>query len=389
MKSVKDVIKNKCVGCGVCSAACPVNAISLEEKDGFYYPAVDTEKCIECGRCVAVCAIDKKCNSKNPDTYGFYIDGEEIKSCASGGAATALAKKMLSDGGVVYGVEYTDEFNNIEFCRITDVSQLSRIQSSKYSETMCPDYNEVKSDLDNGRDVLFIGLPCQIAGLKIFLGKDYDNLMTVALICLGRSSLKLYRAFVQELVKKYNSPIVGMNMRWKRKDWNVSWIKVNFANGKTFRDIFSSNDYGLLSRGVLRPSCYDCQFKVDNAFEDILIGDFWGSEFLSDKYQNKMGISVVMTFNDKADTYVHTIKGSLFNVNYDTALKTNGAISASYVKPQYYDEAIAVINDKIKLSDICKSIYGNKHMILLKIKFMLKYMMPGSIIRKVRKKKHR
>lgn len=215
--TVDKVSKVRCTGCGSCISVCHKNAITLKENDdGFLYPNIAYDNCVECGNCYKKCPIGKKFNYEDLKAYFFFLnDVMELRHSSSGGAATAMANYVVEEkGGIVYGVVYSEDYKHAKFFRAENKDEIKKLKGSKYSESFPPDYKDIKNDLDEGREVLFIGLPCQAAGLKTYLGaSQYNNLTIVSLICLGKSSMKLFRNFINELEINYGSRIMSLNMR--------------------------------------------------------------------------------------------------------------------------------------------------------------------------------
>ena len=191
-KVLTPVLNNSCTGCGSCYNACPKNAISMQwDKYGFYKPVIDKEKCVNCGLCEKVCPIDKfnSTNENTPKVFALQINDEgQLYKSASGGAFAVLAKEVIAQGGAVYGVIYDDEMK-VCHSRTETFDCLEKMYSSKYVQSNTKNtFKQAKEDLENEKTVLFSGTPCQIAGLKSFLKKDYQNLLTVDLVCHGSQS---------------------------------------------------------------------------------------------------------------------------------------------------------------------------------------------------------
>lgn len=301
----------QCCGCSACESVCGVKAISMRyDKEGFSYPVVDEGKCINCTLCTRVCPMTNECENKSPyiKSYGGYSTNERIiNSCASGGVATALALTVIRNGGIVYGVRFNGEYSASEYARIDNVEDLRALCSSKYVQpSKSGIHAAVKTDLNNGLQVLFTGCPCDIAGLKRYLRKDYGNLLTCELFCAGITSNKVLDEYRTLREKKVKSRLTAFNVRNKEKGWFVQHIKEEYQNGK----VFYKNHFGTyLGYGFLnfrRPSCYHCQYKRDTTLCDIKVGDFWGIKE-TDPYWNSKGVSVILAKTAKGKEAIEAL----------------------------------------------------------------------------------
>ena len=393
-KSVTSVIpQEQCTGCGVCAAFCPTDAITLKQiKDGFLHPHVDTEKCINCGKCVQGCPTFMRFEkTDNLHGYSFSLSNpKELRTCSSGGIATAMAKSVLKASGIVYAVRYSSDFQYVCFDRFSSLTDIRYIKGTKYSESLPLDYKELYNDVESGRKVLVFGLPCQIAAVRSYLGqKQYDNLVCVSLVCQGKSSLVLYRKLIDELEKNANSKVERINMRWKRKDWSANWLAVKFKNGYKIEQPLDTTPYGMLCHKVLRQSCFNCRFKMDNSPSDIQIVDFWGSEFLPDEKQNNMGLSCIVTYTEKGRLFVDSISdGHLDECSVDRIVSGNGAIVRSEKICKNYHKFLDGIQH-YSLHMVCNLYLGKATKIKTKVRTFVKLNISSDKTAKIRKLKKR
>lgn len=373
---------NKCIGCAACRQICPVQAISAEDNnEGFSYPIVDLDKCIGCKACYNVCPVVNKVQPKIPEykAYaGYWFNREKLKKSSSGGAASALSEKIIKANGVVFGCNYSQDYKAVQYSSATTLEELEKFKGSKYVQSVPPDYLKIKDLLETNVTVLFIGLPCQVAAVKKFVVRDYENLYTVALICHGPTSQSIHKKFIENLEFKYHSKIVSFTVRYKKKNASLKYIKAEFENGKKTILPWASSAYAYAFDMLLRKSCYDCKFKLDSSPSDIIVGDFWGVECRKELY-NKMGVSVIISCTEKGTALVKSIDDFVLKeVDLKFAIKKNGAaVASSKESPQreYYvnrlktDNIIDIFRDSLGLSGIAK----------LRFKDFIKFVLPDAV----------
>lgn len=311
MINIKDKIQ--CSGCNACGDSCPENAITFAvDGEGFWYPHVDTSLCVQCGSCEKVCPILNECGRKStnytePKCYAAEHKSVEVLfASTSGGMFSALADVMYNDKGYVGGAVHNDDFSVSHFIS-NDRSDLKYLRRSKDLQSNAEGfYKKVKNLLEKGEKVLVCGLPCQIAGLVNFLGKEYENLITVDLICGGVNSPKAWRKYLDYIEEINASKIVWTENKSKEYGWRNLTQKFVFENGSEYFDTRKTSCFtnGYIgSHLYLRPSCYECRFRGFPRIADITIGDFWGIENFTGKYKSDMGTSVVMVNNEKGARY--------------------------------------------------------------------------------------
>lgn len=305
--------KNDCCGCGACSCICPSNIIDMEyDSEGFLYPRIkDNTKCIECGMCENVCPIHhfNEIDSHFCKAFAGWLSDDSCIKSASGGASYALAKSVISDGGSVYGVQYTEDCKAAEYIRIQKVNEIEKIRSSKYIQARKNDvYKDISHDLKSGKTVLFIGLPCDTFAVKKYTEKYNDNLITVSLICHGPTSEKVHMSFCKEIEDKYHSEMAEINVRFKMNgQWKPYYIRAVFKNGREYTKKFQSTCYDIAFQNFKRPSCSNCRFKNNSFCADILIGDFHSAQKGTAEY-NEHGVSTLLPLTDKGMALLDSIR---------------------------------------------------------------------------------
>lgn len=276
---------SECCGCGACAARCPAGAIDMvEDEFGFRFPRIRGDACARCGLCRRVCGFQRRLAARTEGPwYAACSRGGEPAS-ASGGAFAVLARAVLASGGVVYGAAYEVAAGGlrVRHRRVDCEAELPALQGSKYVQsdaTAC--YPQVERDLRAGVRVLFSGTPCQVAGLKGFLRRDYTGLLTVDLVCHGVPSEAMLRAYAKELGRRYGANVSDARFRCKRDGWDASKVlQVRFVDNRVPGLLLPSDRssyYDLfMNVKTLRESCYSCPFAGPNRPGDLTIGDFWG-----------------------------------------------------------------------------------------------------------------
>lgn len=273
-------IPDKCTGCHACINVCNKGAISMNiASDGFLHPVVDENICVDCGRCQKICPVNSSVEKNEPrQVYlSWTIDEENRQNSSSGGVFSALATQTLKEGGVVFGAVYDD---NMNVCHqyIDKLNSLPKLQGSKYVQSKIGDaYLQVKSFLQNGRNVYFVGTPCQIAGLKAYLRKDYDNLITSDLICHGCPSNTLFRHQINDLQEKYGTKVIDLKFRSKKRFGQGYDIELKLQSGKIqyLNPHIVPYFYGFWFNLSLRECCYDCLYATKDRTGDITLADYW------------------------------------------------------------------------------------------------------------------
>ena len=304
---------NGCTGCNACFNACPKSAIEMVSNDeGFWYPEIDENKCIDCGLCKKVCPINnaKYDNFAEPECYAVMGDDELRKKSSSGGAFSYFAENILKQNGVVCGAAFAEDWS-VRHIIVDNSEDLQKLRGSKYVQSNTTDcYKRIKEYLNNDVKVLFSGTSCQVAGLKSFLGKEYNNLYCVDIICHGVPSPKVFQKALKEKVEGEN--IENISFRDKMFGWTTTYyinVKTDKSNnvytGKNFPHVYS-----FLKNCNLRLCCGDCKFNRLPRQGDITIGDFWGVDDYNQNLNDGKGTSVVVINSEKGKNLFEEIKNN-------------------------------------------------------------------------------
>lgn len=308
--------KEECCGCNACKQICPKKCISMEyDEEGFLYPKVDESKCIKCNRCIKVCPmINNNVNQNKPKTMVAKAKNEDMRrNSSSGGVFSVLSETILDKNGIIFGATLNNQFN-VEHISIKNKDELKLIRGSKYIQSNINDnFIEAKKYLTENRQVLFSGTPCQIAGLKKYLGKEYDNLICIDVFCHGVPSKEVFNKYIEYLEGQYNSKIENIEFRNKDKGWNNYSLKITFVNGQVYRKSNKEDPYlqGFIRGLYLRPACYNCKHKGFKSGSDISLGDMWGSKNLFPRWEDNKGISVIVCNTSNGRTLINSINDKL------------------------------------------------------------------------------
>lgn len=303
-----------CCGCLACANACPKDAIrTVTDENGFLYPCVDAQLCVDCGLCEKVCDFTQKKQAVHAPQQAISLihkDPNVVRNSTSGGAFTALSDYVLQQGGVVVGAAM-DECFTVSHRVAQNASQRDAMRGSIYVQSDIRDsYRQVRDALKEKKKTMFVGTPCQAAGLKSFLGKDDENLLVVEFLCHGVPNNEFFKAHIAFLEKEYGKKITGYSFREKRYGWTARIEQMTLEGGKTLATKLMQAYTRFFYYGVsLRPSCRNCAYRQLERAADLTMGDFWGIEKLTGK-KNEKGVSLIFANTPKGIWWVQQLQDS-------------------------------------------------------------------------------
>lgn len=335
MISIKS--KYDCCGCEACAQRCAHNAISMKrDKEGFLYPIIDPNKCTKCDICEKVCpVINQKLPSEPIKTYAAKNKDEIVRlQSSSGGIFTLLATKTINNIGVVFGAKFDEQWKVVHDY-VETIEDLAKFRGSKYVQSRINDnYIKVEQFLKQGRQVLFSGTPCQIAGLKRFLIKDYKNLICIDIICHGVPSPFVWEKYIQHFKA---ASISSVKFRDKTNSWKNYEVVISQNTSELIRETIHKNVYMkfFLSDLCLRPSCASCPAKAGKSQSDITIADFWGIQHIHPEFDDDKGCNLVLINSEKGLNLFNKLECDKIETDHNTAIKYNPSYFKSVAEPKY------------------------------------------------------
>lgn len=371
--------KTKCCGCSACANICPKNCIIMKpDEEGFFYPVTNAAECVACGLCEKVCPVIQSLNNRKAgavlDTFGGNTKDERLrKNSSSGGIFGMLAKSFFVENGVVVGAAFLDDFYSVRHICIETKDELYRLQGSKYLQSEINDsYKKVKDFLRRGRKVLFTGTPCQVAGLKAYLGNEYDNLFTQDVICHGTPSPMIWKKYVQYRESVSGGAVQRMSFRHKKYGWKTFSVFFEFSNNTENVKKLSADPYmQVFLRNIdLRPSCYDCVFRNGTSGSDITLADYWEVQNENPELDDDKGTSLIIVHTQKGVEMFQKIQSEVNckSVDFEKSIKHN----PSYYESVHHPENRESFFDEVQNEEIDA--------------VMKKYVPPISLIQKAKKK---
>lgn len=401
LKYIQYKDKSLCCGCRACEQVCSRRAITMQiDEEGFYYPELNFSQCNSCGLCEKVCPISNSFSVLHQESKVYAVqnlDKETLKKSSSGAVFSVIAQKVLQADGVVYGAAFDEEMI-LSHIRISDVNDLSKLRGSKYLQSNTGNtFEQTKQDLKQGKQVYYTGTPCQIAGLRLFLRKDYDNLITSDLICHGTPSQKIFSTVLSQIEKEKQAKIVQYSFRDKaingwscssssssiKKEEKTKYLPYNL-NMQAYFNAFTA---GHLFQRV----CYECPFSKAERVGDITLADYWGIRLYHPEFPNiNEGVSLVLLNNEKAISFWNTCTDNVFQIESDIKKAQERNTNLREASPYSQEREIAY-ELAFNQYEIFRTKYlppkALRHKLRFYIKFFLKTQMPFvfNILRKIKK----
>lgn len=352
--------KYNCCGCSACVQVCPKQCINMSaDNEGFLYPQVDSRICIDCGLCEKVCPVINQEQVRKPvKVYAAKNRDEAIRlNSSSGGVFSIIAESVIARDGVVFGAKFDKDWS-VTHSWTDTIEGLAAFRGSKYVQSRIGNtYKEAEAFLKQGRMVLFSGTPCQIAGLKRYLRKDYVNLQTIDVACHGVPSPLVWQEYLREMCAKRTigeksvsvslndlSDIADIAFRDKTMGWKKYGFRIGYVASEATENTVSESavDYtiepsydnlfmkGYLRNLYLRPSCYACAAKSGKSGSDMTIADFWGVERCHPELNDERGVSALLVYNEDVELGERIEKSA---VEYNDVLLSNTMIEQSVAEP--------------------------------------------------------
>ncbi len=332
--------KSLCTGCTACMNICPAQCIVMRrDREGFDYPVANPDRCIGCGKCEDVCPVLNPGEEAAPLQAVAARCDDYVDVSSSGGVFPAVAARMLEDGAMIYGAVVNEDMS-IGHSDAEDMEGVARMRGSKYVQSdLYGTFDEVRYYLNEGRKVLYSGTPCQIAGLRKYLGKEHDNLLTVDCACHGVPSPVLWEKYVKALEAS-----VGGKMKYVRfRDKSRSWMHYDFvcefdAGGKLLeiRKPYGKDPFMALfvQNMSLRPSCYSCPARKGRSGSDLTLADLWNVAGTAPEMNDDKGVSLILINTEKGRRAVSEADIPVREIAFGEAVKNNGGFAASVGMPE-------------------------------------------------------
>lgn len=355
-------LKEKCTACTACYSICSRGAIEMKaDQAGYLYPHVDSVKCIDCNACVKVCPVNNPLLLKDPthSIAAYSKNMADRQSSASGGVASVITQYILKNKGIVYGC-VQENAAHIGHQRIEDLLLAEKLKGSKYVHSYIEDnYCRVKEDLKKGKLVLFVGTPCQVAGLKSFLRKDYENLFLVDLCCHGVPSQQFLFENI-DYIRKYKEipDIEHLQVSFRKKKLIKIWSILNpnlisqeikyglflYSGDQLVYEKYTPNDYyisGFLSGLFFRPNCFTCPYARRERVSDITLADHWGmGKSENPEMKVHKGLSTILINTPKGYDLFRSIKDCIVfeERSWKESIDGNGQFKQAFEKPENYND---------------------------------------------------
>lgn len=336
--------KTKCCGCTACVNACPVQCIVMrrDRVEGFDYPVANPDICIGCGKCESVCPVLNPFEAHAPISAYAVRSDVFVDGSSSGGVFPALAKTVIDQGGVVFGALMENDMI-VGHAEAETMEQVQRMRGSKYVQSdPYSSFFDAKEYLKDGRKVLFTGTPCQIAGLKKYLGGDHESLLTVDVACHGVPGPGLWEKYLEALQKRTGKTISSVNFRDKSRSWRHYHFTCMDSNDEKVLSVKAEADPYMalfMQNMTLRPSCYNCPARVGRSCSDLTVADLWSVASSVPELDDDKGVSGVLVHSEKGHAYMAKIAAeTMIELPVQSVMSQNGGFSESLPVPEKREE---------------------------------------------------
>ncbi|MCQ2229260.1 MAG: Coenzyme F420 hydrogenase/dehydrogenase, beta subunit C-terminal domain [Bacteroidales bacterium] len=357
--------EDECCGCSACVQKCPLHCIDLKSNyEGFLYPSVDLQKCVNCNICEASCPIKNVGTSAIPlKTLAFKHPDLEVRRCStSGGVFSVIAERILSLGGIVFGAMFDENWNVIHGY-IEDYKDIDKFRGSKYVQSvMGNSFVLVEKFLKEGKIVLFSGTPCQVRGLKLFLGKDYEHLYCLDFVCHGVPSPMVWKNYLDELKTKLKTNEQNKIKNVSFRDKTYGWSKYSFDIKTSKQNITETLDANPFLRGFihdlyLRQSCNNCKAKNLSSGSDWTCADTWGGAIIYPDYVDDTGCSTLIVNTNRGSRFIELVPYQFRTIDFSKVASYNKSIYISVPKHRFHD-FFYKYHGKVKLKYLVVLILG-------------------------------
>ena len=343
-----------CCGCGACAEVCAHRAITMQsDAEGFLYPVTDASLCSECGLCEKVCPFVNSARGRMPK--GVYaLQNRDLATrlkSSSGGVFSLLAEQTINEGGVVFGAKFDSDWSVVHASAET-MQECEAFVGSKYVQSrLGSTLSEVRKSLKEGRKVLFSGTPCQVASLRRFLRREYDNLLLVEVVCHGAPSNKVWQHYLDKAVaesKHSRTDILFISFRDKRNGWNKYGMCIKFKDGSEWFEPMVENAFmkAFLKDLSIRPSCFECACRNGRSGADLSLADFWGLRRALKCDDDDKGTSLVLVWSKRGAESLSALSVESRSADYYKAFKYNPAIVLSPKRPDLRGEFWSIFNSE-------------------------------------------
>lgn len=372
----------RCCGCSACSAKCPTGSIQLiKDAYGFHYPKINLKSCVGCLQCEKVCPVKNNRYCSDEITRSYAVKSRDINlrmSSSSGGIFSELSRAVLKRGGLILGAAFDDDYS-VHHIMINREDDLKRIRGAKYAQSDIKDsFSWIKEKLDCGCQILFSGTPCQVAGLKAYLGIEYENLITIDFICHGVPSPQVWENYIKYRMRldlQKHKPIY-INLRDKATGWSKYKYSVlfHYENGEEYRALNSEDLFmRLFVKDLINcQACATCEFKGVHRKSDFTLGDFWGIWNCYPEFDDNQGVSAIIIHSKKGEKLLDSIRDRLEwkEVEVSNIAQYNQALVAPFqagkkrdvflklLVSEKWDKAERLLDRKNSLRDVIMELFS-------------------------------